>query len=369
MSKVKDIQRLINEAKNQPLVICALSEAASKDYRYKYNNRGTIENISLSKIRGTQLATTKPSYTSVPLKYLFKYMTNDEYVSGVLGDKTRKKVIDAINRRRGEIKSKLKTKPKDKKTINEYKRLKVRVYRSIHKTLTSFFSACPPKSRTSIKKAIQEFRKRSKSLPVNISEDPVTLANCDYVGGKCLYDDRKNTDNIFSVIMNGNRAVATIGDDGIFKTARAVVGRFRKFKRGEGNVFVSLPYLAIIDIHGPIRQQKKIVQALLTSANKTGLKLFMPSIHKHKFRCDFKFGACEKIIDAYDRPLPDSYTRYMQTTDDNSHIKKPSYPGGISYVTKSQEKDLHGQLVYIIPEAVHVERRLKPDEFKAPVNE
>ena len=221
---------------------------------------------------------------------LLKNLPLEEWISGSLSKKTINKIIAKLHKKRKGLKD-----PSELK-INIIPNLGIMLRRYYMKTKTK-----PSKD------LFNKFMKRSLALPVKITSTPADLIFCDVINGEPTgeYNIFNGSNGIMSLQAPfGMRLMmAYKGTDAQNKHSRAMIRIFRTFDRQRHidrvTVINDKWHLGVVDIVGPIRQQKHIMKMLSKLALENNIKLYIPDEIKHRFRCDFEFQEKpEKLITA-----------------------------------------------------------------------
>lgn len=349
--EISRIMKLINNPETQLSVAMSMAKVSSLA---KFEREGRHTN-HMHHFVGSYSNCKKPRSSALPMRIILKHMSEEEYFNGYISDKTKGIIINNLNLKRSALKKKLKKNKKDTRARNEISKTKVPIYNSISKTFNFVLDRAAKRSKASVSKIVKSFRTRSLCQPITIANDAHSLIYSDLIDGEEFYQSSNTRDGKHSFIMNNtNIAVAYVGDNIHKKTARVLFGLFRPVS---GNLYAAAygtTYndIAIIDSIGSIRQQKRIINKILSLMPGSGLdNLYIPSGLTHRFRCDFEFSKDKtKLIDPY--------ITITKAIDPSGKVKKSEYPNVDSHIFSGQ--GLCGNRNYIIHEACEIAGPLKP---------
>ena len=240
-------------------------------------------NSILSALAGQSIEFSKiPSVrTSAGLKIVLGALSHEAWVTGNIGKKERNQLNDKLDQARTSAKKIIGacsdgTQPEAmrvaKKKLSE---LKFNVGKKVIDIL---------KGRSS-RRSLNIFINRSKKAPVNITNYTDEMAYMNYLGNECIDNEYTKNSGFITNLCDDSLLMAFSGFSAKRKTARAVLRIVRDFQK---NSITQHPYkwkIGVVDIHGPIRQQRNIIDALYKITESNNIDLYITESIKHRHRC------------------------------------------------------------------------------------
>lgn len=274
------------------------------------NHRANLEHPKKSSLwdqfTGTHSSEKIPGHRShTGIKAILKNIDLDEWISGILSSITVKDINAALQTSRGKLKKELSqdnlTAKQKTSTLEAIKETKIKISSDLGSMIRKYYMKT--KSGPS-KDLYNKFMKRSQKKPVITTTYPLDLFFCDVINDKPIGDynpfNGKESIHTLHTPLESGLMMAYKGHNARHKHSRVLIRRFRKFDRSRHKttaVKTDIWHMAIIDIIGPIRQQKHILEELVKLFKRNNVELYIPDELRHRFRCDFDFEEKpEKLI-------------------------------------------------------------------------